>query len=247
MIKCEKSPLKRPYEMCAIHALGGMQLDYDLSSPPRPNVHNTTESLAWEITFDIFGGHDGFMDDPRVTLDDMAQKRLAITVEESVPARTLRILGAELRAREEKPFSPVQMSFKEKALFFFGFAPDPDELCGHTIYVQGHWDSDGRVGTFGWWVRDRWHDQTVWLVIIIVSSVIGGLAVLYGSYRVLRYMAARPAKQSWTSEPALGEEREGLLGDDKEEEEEAESRTGSSDVLRNKALPDKPLPDLPVV
>jgi hypothetical protein len=258
-----------------------MDYDYGVRQLENDNDDVTLEDgewVYWEVTFDAIGGKDGYLVDPIWTFNNSEQSMVQVRVrgkeisrsapnpdaqagdlfggsidEEEEILYDLEITDVRLVPRSYKFPDPPKLGFWGRVKHFFGVDPSPP--AGHIVYLQEEWGGWGRKGSlknelgkiiYGWW----WD-----LVFIIVGSVVGGLVVLYGIYRLFLVILEQRRLAQWGGMDEVwrqirenGSEEEELLGDEYRDDpdEGGSSRYHDEPTVVNKPLPAKPLPEKPL-
>jgi hypothetical protein len=240
------------------------------------------EAQYWEFSVDPIGSSNRNTENSRLKFDNPAQKMLSVVVQ-----------GTELdegspRGSQDSLFSPIgqekiysyqivdvkladrkytfparkPLSFAQTMSRFFG--NDVWEAKGRLVYLRYEWGMYGKEGTlrsmFGYFIHwELWE-----LVGLIVGSVVGGLAILYGMYRFFFWIQQQRELMKWDGMDDVWdklrrerEEEEAALLDGGYRDEPGEGSSPRSPrytdeldrmkPLPTKPLPEKPLPEVPLI
>jgi hypothetical protein len=262
-----------------LRSSSAVNMDFDYSATPSKRPE---DKLSWTITFDAIGGLDGFMD-PAWVFNRTDQKMLSIVVDgtpidddefptQDQSASTL--FGEPVLEREQRFRLSIQdvmfvmrtHDFTEppglglwgRIRHFFGF--DPKRSDGHIVYIHDEWAEYGRKGT----LRNKLGSIIYglpWILIgIITVSVLVGLLVILGLYRLFFVVKQQSELASWKGmdevweqlrRDSVEDEEEGLLHGQERYRDEPTPRISSEPFvdkpLPSKPLPEKPLPAVPLV
>lgn len=247
-----------------------------------------SEAQLWEFAIDVIGAYPGYLKEPTMRFDNPSQKMLKVIVEGKAVGDGRKaqndaqgrgdpfhlsggaedvydysILDVSMVDREFKFPAPKSLSFREKLSRFFG--NDVWQEQDHRlVFLHGEWGVYGKEGT----LRNTFGEFLHWylwpLVWLIVASLAGASALLFGVYRLFYWVQAQRRLMKWNGMDDVwdnmrreGEEEENRLLDGAyrdEPDEEASSRPSMyrDDVdtmkpLPAKPLPDKPLPEVPLI
>jgi hypothetical protein len=245
-----------------------------------------SDAQLWEFAIDAIGTHPGYLQTPSMGFDNPSQKMLKVIVEgkevgdghkgkkeaqgggdpfhlSAEKVYDYSILEVSMADREFKFPARKSLSLREKVSRFFG--NDVWQEQDHRlVFLHGEWGVYGKEGT----LRNIFGEMIHWslwpLVWLIVASVIGGLTVLFGMYKLFYWIQAQRRLMKWNGMDDVWdnlrrerEEEENRLLDGNyrdEPDEEASSRPSMyrDDVdtmkpLPAKPLPDKPLPEVPLI
>jgi hypothetical protein len=107
----------------------------------------------------------------------------------------------------------------DKVLRFFGFESKKGREPDPVVYLLPEWDYYGRVGTLKPLLHKIWGEWPLGLIAIIVRSVFGGLALLYGMYKfTMLVYRSPPHTRNIDDEEGKWDERGRLLDVEGEEE-----------------------------
>jgi hypothetical protein len=242
-----------------------------------------SEAQYWEFGVDPIGSSSWDPEDPRRKFDNPAQKMLSVVVQGTEldagspkgsqdslfgpvgqeKIYSYRIVDVKLADRKYTFPAPKSLSFAETISRFFG--NDIWEAKGRLVYLRYEWDMYGKQGTLRNMFGNFIHWELWELVGIIVGSVVGGLAILYGLYRFFFWIQEQRELMKWDGMDDVWDK----LRREREEEEAALLDGGYRDEpggegssprpprytdeldrmkpLPTKPLPEKPLPEVPLI
>ncbi|KAF2737265.1 hypothetical protein EJ04DRAFT_461364 [Polyplosphaeria fusca] len=235
------------------------------------------DKLSWLVTFDAIGGQDGYVDpvwvfnrtaqkmlrilvdgtpienDPYVADSQTASTLFGEPVEEPEQRYRLEIQDVTLATRSYTFSAPAKLGLWGRIRHFFGF--DPKEKDGHIVFLREQWGEYGKHGTLKNKIGHILYGWPWGLVGTILGSVLGGLLVLYGLYRLSFLLKEQSDLASWKGMDGVWdqmrrdndgeEEEEGLLNGEERYRDEPTARL-SAEQFRSKPLPSKPLPEKPL-
>jgi hypothetical protein len=248
--------------------------------------YNGNDSIAeaqyWEFSLDAIGAFAGYIRDPKWGFDDPSQKMLTVIVagvqqkqrnsktghgtlfsplDDEEKIYDYHIVDVKLADREFKFPARKPLSFRGRMSRLFG--KDIWESQGRLVYMRDEWGRYGKIGTLRD-VLDNFIHWNMWETVgIVVGSVVGGLLVIYGIYRLFIWIQEQRELMKWDGMDdvwdKLRREREeeesallnGQYRDDPGEGSSCPPRytddLGTMKPLPTKPLPEKPLPEVPLI